>query len=104
MSLILKREQSPGNPEFSFLGFNLVRLLEKVRSGFPTLSSKQVEVWLQSQPTLACVTDEGDSARIRLHSVLNHQHTPERVIAYILGHEMENLRAAIKKIPSFEVE
>jgi hypothetical protein len=62
-----------------------------VQSGFPALDSKRVEIWLQSQPTLACVADEGASACIRLHAVLNHHHTPERVIAFIVGHELLHL-------------
>ena len=91
MSLVLQKEQARGHPEFSLLGFNLRGLLDHVRTGFPALAGKPVEVWLQSQATLACVADEGASACIHLHSVLNHPQTPAGVIAFILGHEMLHL-------------
>lgn len=98
MSLLQRYAKPLGNPELSFFGFNLQHSLENVRSSFPALCSKRIEVWLQMQPTLASISYEGDAACIRLHSVLNHPHTPERVIAFILGHELLHLMIPPREI------
>ena len=58
MSPVLHGEKPFGHPELSLLGFDLGRLLEQVRSGFPALASRRIEVWLRHQPMLACVTEE----------------------------------------------
>jgi hypothetical protein len=92
MSLVLRRSQVGGHhPELSLLNFQLSGLVAEVRRDFPTLASRRIEVWLQTQSTLACIVDEGESACIRLHSVLNHPETPRRVIAFILCHELIHL-------------
>ena len=100
MSLVFKREQARGHPELSLLGFNLRQLLENVQSGFPALISRPLEVWIQTQPTLACVVEDSPSACIRLHSVLNHPQTPERVVAFILEHELLHLIVPPREVNS----
>jgi hypothetical protein len=91
MSLVLRRSQVRDHPELSLLNFQLNGLVAEVRRDFPKLASRRIEVWLQTQSTLACIVDEGESACIRLHSVLNHPETPRRVIAFILCHELIHL-------------
>lgn len=89
--VLRRRLQVPGHPELSVLDFDLGRLLAEVQRDFPTLASRRIEVWLRTQSTLACITDERESACICLHSVLNHPETPRRVIAFILCHELIHL-------------
>jgi hypothetical protein len=91
MSLVLRRSRIQGYPELSLLKFQLNGLVAEARRDFPTLACRRIEVWLQTQSTLACIVDEGESACIRLHSVLNHPETPRRVIAFILCHELIHL-------------
>jgi hypothetical protein len=91
MSLILHQDGVREHPELSLLDFDPRRLLGDVRSGFPALASRPIEVWLHRQPTLACLVDEGAAACIHLHSVLNHPQTPPRVMAFILRHELLHL-------------
>ena len=69
-------------------GFSLPALLAEVRGDFPEVSSRRIEVWLRIQPRLATLRPDGDGAVIELHAVLNHAHTPERVIGFILRHEL----------------
>ena len=80
-----------GHPELSLLDFDVGRTIVDVRREFPTLAPRQIEVWLQAQSTLSCITDEGESTCIRLHPVLNHSGTPRAVIKFILCHELIHL-------------
>jgi len=91
MSLFLRREQDRGHPEFSWFDFDLRRLLNRTKNMFPSLISTPVEVCVQSQPTLVCIQTGDAPVSIHLHSVLNHPTTPERVIAFILCHELLHL-------------
>jgi len=77
-----------GAPELPMFPFDLADVLGRVRAGFPELSSVKVTIWVQSQPTLACIGSEHSEAVIRLHAVLNHPDTPEEVIAFVLCHEL----------------
>lgn len=69
-------------------GFSLSAPLAEVKGDFPELSSRRIAVWLRIQPTLATVRLVGDEAVIELNAVLNHAQTPERVIGFILRHEL----------------
>jgi len=80
-----------GEPELPLFSFDLLDLLARVRAEISGLPLLQLEVWVQAQPTLACVEHNNTRAAIRLHSVLNHADTPEPVIAYILCHELLHL-------------
>lgn len=91
MSLFLRREQDRGHPELSFFDFDLRRLLDRTKNTFPSLVSTPVEVWVQRQATLACIRTSGAPVSIHLHSVLNHPTTSERVVAFILCHELLHL-------------
>lgn len=79
------------HPELSLLRFDVRNVLERVKSEFSALSAKRVEVWIHCQPALACIAHEDGHACITLHSVLNHPQTSERVIAFILQHELLHL-------------
>lgn len=56
MSLFLTQGRIRGHPELSLLGFDLAQLSTIVRRDFPTLASRKIEIWVECQPTLACVT------------------------------------------------
>lgn len=91
MSKVFHRARARGHPELSLLGFDVRHLNANVQARFPSLNAKPTRVWLQTQSTLACVQDHGDSASICLHSVLNHAQTPRSVVEFILCHEMLHL-------------
>lgn len=88
MTSSVQRCGKTGAPELPMFGFSLSALLAKVKGDFPELSSRPITVWLRIQPTLATVHLAGDEVVIELHAVLNHVHTPERVISFILRHEL----------------
>ena len=94
---ISRGNRARGHPELSFLGFDIGQTLARSRILFPGLASKRIEVCLQTQSTLACVNETG-SACIRLHTVLNHPGTPERVIAFIIGHELLHLQMPSRNV------
>ena len=87
------------DPELSFLSFDPVRLLRRIRTDFPKTESKRIYVYLQSQPALACVRSDDKSAVIQVHSVLRHSDTPKEVMAFIFRHELLHL-----EIPAREVD
>ncbi len=91
MSLVLHHLLLRGHPELNLIGFDLAQLIIEVRCDFSELDSHKIEVWLQRQPTLACVTHDETKACIQLHSILNHPQTPRRVVAFILRHELLHL-------------
>jgi len=91
MSLLLSSMKTLGHPELSQFEFDLSGLLREVRGTFPSLDAWRIEIWLQRQPTLACVVIDGTAASISLHTVLNHSQTPRPVIAFILRHELLHL-------------
>lgn len=97
MSIILNGERV-GYPELSFLSFDLYGLLEHVREQFPNQKWRRIGVWIQAQPTLACIWFRDDSADVILHSVLNHRQTPEAVVRYILKHELLHLQVPAREV------
>jgi hypothetical protein len=88
---MLKEFRKEMAPEFSFLSFNPLHLLNCMRFDFPKTGSKRIYVYLQSQSTLASVQDNDQSAVIQVHSVLNHPHTPKEVMMFIFRHELLHL-------------
>lgn len=96
---MLKEFRKEKAPELSFLSFNPLHLLNCMRFDFPKTGSKRIYVYLQSQPTLASIHDNDQSAVIQIHSVLNHPHTPKEVMMFIFRHELLHL-----EIPSRVVE
>jgi len=91
VSMILHSARRRGHPELSLLDFDVRQLKTSVQARFPSLNAKSIRVWLQTQSTLACIQDHGQSASICLHSVLNHPQTPRAVVEFILCHEMLHL-------------
>jgi hypothetical protein len=91
MSLYFYKKKQPVHPELSFFSFDLHHLLGQLRERLPESSSHQIGVWIQSQPTLACIEVGSPLKAIVLHSVLNHRQTPEEVISFIIGHELVHL-------------
>ncbi len=86
-------------PELSWLGFSVDDLLAEVReTTFPRLKARPRWRFARTGP-LACVEDDSDGADIWLHTLLNHPETPERVLRFILIHELLHL-----EVPSREVE
>jgi hypothetical protein len=79
------------NAELPLFEFSLPSLLASVCEDFPSLAEWRIEVWIQTQPTLAFIRPLDRRAVICLHSVLNHGGTPEQVIAGILRHELLHL-------------
>lgn len=88
MTFSIQNQGKVGHPEFSLFGFSLSALLTEVRNGFPELASQKIEIWLRNQPTLATVRLDDNKVVIELHAVLNHSQTPERVVRFILRHEL----------------
>lgn len=80
-----------GESELPLFSFDLRELLAREQVKVPALPPLQLEIWIQNQPTLACIQSDSTKAAIRLHSVLNHADTPESVIAFILCHELLHL-------------
>ena len=95
----VQRNGKAGAAELPMFGFALSALLTQVTRDFPELSSKRVEVWMRNQPTLATVCSEEGKVVVALHAVLNHVDTPERVVGFILRHELLHMI-----IPSREVD
>mgnify|MGYP001302722500 FL=1 len=96
---MLKEFRKEKAPEFSFLSFDPFHLLNRMRFDFPKTESKRIYVYVQSQPALASVRYNDQSADIHVHSVLNHPHTPKEVMMFIFRHELLHL-----EIPSRVVE
>ena len=88
---MLKEFRKKKAPEFSFLSFDPFHLLNRIRIDFPKTESKLIYVYVQSQPTLASVRNNDQSAVIQVHSVLNHPHTPKEVMVFIFRHELLHL-------------
>ena len=88
---MLKEFRKKKAPEFSFLSFDPFHLLNRMRIDFPKTESKRIYVYVQSQPTLASVRNNDQSAVIQVHSVLNHPHTPKEVMVFIFRHELLHL-------------
>lgn len=99
MLISLEQPRSLGHPELSLLSFDLGLLLTELRTGFPQLQGRRIEVWIRRQATLASISTDDVSSYIQLHSVLNHPDTPREVIAFILWHELLHL-----VIPGREVD
>ena len=96
IKLCFKRK--PGSqPEIPFLAFDIYSVLKRSQERLPSLAEKSVSVWIMNQPTLACI-ENGKSASISLHAILNHPQTPELVIDYILTHELLHLIVGPRKI------
>ena len=88
----------PGSqPEIPFFSFDIYSVLKRSQERLPSLAEKSVSVWIMNQPTLACI-ENGKSASISLHAILNHPQTPELVIDYILTHELLHLIVGPRKI------
>ena len=91
-------KRKPGSqPKLPFFAFDIYSVLKRSQERLPSLAEKPVSVWIMNQPTLASI-ENGKSASISLHAILNHPQTPELVIDYILTHELLHLIVGPRKI------
>jgi hypothetical protein len=89
--------KTTSQPKLPFFAFNIYSVLKRAQERLPSLAEKSVSVWIMHQPTLAYI-ENGESASISLHAILNHPQTPELVIDYIFTHELLHLVVGPRKI------
>lgn len=91
MSIILNNAPIE-NPELSLFSFDIYATLGNAARQFPELAGKSLKVWIRRQKTLACIFIGDNACDIFLHSVLNHNNTPEQVMHFIFTHELLHTR------------
>ena len=99
--MVLSHKKPVGYPEFSFLSFDVLALLDRIQLEMGLDVVGHVTFSLQTMETLACIRWEhgkpgGD---IFLHSLFNRPDVPQPVIEHVLRHELLHL-----KIPTREID
>ena len=98
--MALSRKKPVGYPEISFLSFDVLDLLARIKSEMGLDAVGPVTFSLQTMETLACIRWEhgkpgGD---VFFHSLFNRPDVPQPVIEHVLRHELLHLKIRPRKI------
>lgn len=92
--MALSRKKPVGYPEISFLSFDVLDLLARLKSDMDLDAVGPVAFSLQTMETLACIRwEEGkQGGDIFFHSLFNRPDVPQPVVEHVLRHELLHLK------------